>query len=73
MLPRFRWINRRRCPAGPPNGRPGTTGGQTDSAVDRTATVARATKMPSQTTRPMASPAGTAMSLITSAPILTAS
>jgi len=49
------------------------TGGKTDSAVDRTATVARATKMPSQTTRPMASPAGTAMFPITSEPILTAS
>jgi len=63
-------------PGRAPDGRPGTARGirvQTDSAVDRTATVARATKMPSQTTRPMARPAGTAAPAITSLPIFTAS
>src|SRR6185503_8168694 len=60
-------------PRWPAGHRPRNQGFQTDSAVDRTATVARATKMPSQTTRPMARPAGTAAPAITSLPIFTAS
>ena len=47
--------------------------GQTDSAVVRTAAVASATKMPSQTTRPTARPAGIEPPWITSVPIFTAS
>ena len=54
-------------PAGHLTGR-----GQTVSAVDRTAKVARAMKMPSQTTRPMARPIDTETPSMMSVPIFTA-
>ena len=58
--------------------RPGPRAGrvplpQTVSAVDRTETVAKATKIASQTTRPTARPIDTLVLPITSVPIFTAS